>query len=292
MTAPKLSVGLPVYNGADYLPQAIQSILHQTFTDFELILSDNASTDHTARICRDFQRRDPRIRYVRQMTNIGVGRNFTFVFQQSTGTYFKWTASDDYCAPEFLERCVAVLERETSVILAYPRTVLVDAEGAPQGQYADGLHLCMPAAHQRFRQFFATQGLSHALYGVIRSDVLRRTALIGSFPMSDRVLLGELSLHGQLFEISDALFYRRVHSRMLSSLIKREVDLVGWFHPAKIIHFAFPRWRRLWEYLRAIQRSSLNISEKVRCVLQIAVLGLSADRWEGLGRDIWNNLAR
>ena len=100
--SPRLSVGLPVYNGETYIGQSIESLLGQSYEDFELIISDNASTDSTADICRHYGKQDPRIRYVRQPRNIGLSPNHNFVVQQARGEYFKWAAADDLCAPTFL----------------------------------------------------------------------------------------------------------------------------------------------------------------------------------------------
>lgn len=93
--APMVSIGTPVYNGAKYLRKALDSLLEQTFTDFELIISDNASTDDTQAICEEYARRDSRIRYVRQSMNIGAAENFRFVQQQAKGEFFMWAAHDD-----------------------------------------------------------------------------------------------------------------------------------------------------------------------------------------------------
>src|SRR5689334_3559190 len=90
--SPKVSIGLPVYNGENYLAKTIASILAQTFTDFELIICDNASSDSTQRICEDFARQDARVRYGRNEKNLGAGPNYDLAFSRSTGTYFKWAA--------------------------------------------------------------------------------------------------------------------------------------------------------------------------------------------------------
>src|SRR3954470_23138397 len=107
---PRVTIGLPVYNGARYLAEAIESVLAQTFTDFELVISDNASTDATAAIALQYAARDPRVRYSRNRENIGSARNFGRAFELATGEFFKWMASDDLISPEFLENCVAALD--------------------------------------------------------------------------------------------------------------------------------------------------------------------------------------
>src|SRR5580692_5215252 len=95
---PRLSIGLPVYNGEDYLAESLDALLGQTYTDFELIISDNASTDATADICRMYQEKDGRIRYIRQPNNSGSAPNHNFVSDVSHGDLFKWAGADDLYA--------------------------------------------------------------------------------------------------------------------------------------------------------------------------------------------------
>src|SRR5262245_56159334 len=118
---PRVSVGLPVFNGKNYVRQSIESILAQTYEDFEFIISDNASTDSTADICREYAARDRRVRYVRQHVNCGLSRNANFVFEQSASEYFKWVSHDDIHAPIFLQRCVEALDQNRSAVAACPR---------------------------------------------------------------------------------------------------------------------------------------------------------------------------
>ena len=131
MNRPRVSVGLPVCNGENYLDAAVRSILSQDYEDFELVISDNASTDRTQEICLDFARQDPRVKYSRLAANCGAVSNFQRVFRLSTGDYFKWAAHDDVCTPDFLERCVAVLERDPAVVLCCGQTQLINDDGSP-----------------------------------------------------------------------------------------------------------------------------------------------------------------
>jgi len=112
----KLSIGLPVYNGELFIERAIESILAQTFTDFELIISDNASTDSTQEICQNFSKMDNRIRIFKQEKNIGIHRNFYFLLSQAKGEYFAWAAVDDYLDKDFMEKNLKVLESHNSIV--------------------------------------------------------------------------------------------------------------------------------------------------------------------------------
>ncbi|MEO1346882.1 MAG: glycosyltransferase family A protein, partial [Pseudomonadota bacterium] len=120
--SPRVTIGVPVYNGDAYLAEALDSILNQTFTDFEVIISDNASTDGTEQICRDYAARDDRVRYIRQEKNLGAAPNFNLLVPIARGEYFKWAASDDLIAPEFLNYCVEALEKEFDASLAMTQT--------------------------------------------------------------------------------------------------------------------------------------------------------------------------
>jgi len=283
---PRVSIGMPVFNGENYISGALDSILAQTSPDFELIISDNASTDRTQEICDAYVAKDRRIRYYRSPTNLGAARNYNRVFELSSGEYFKWAAHDDLLAPEFLERCVEVLDREPDTVLCYPGTNLIDAQGEIQGVYADGLNLHSPKPHKRFRQFFDTQGLCHAVFGVIRASALKRTSVIGNYAMSDRVLLGELALHGKFYELPEHLFYRRIHPQISTHANVTDNEIAAWFDPRKRDKILLPRWRRFCEYLRAVERAPLSWSERVRCYMQVGRFVLVPKRWGGMGEDL------
>ena len=116
-STPRLSIGLPVFNGADYLEEALRSILAQTFTDFELVISDNASTDGTEDICRAYAMKDRRVKYHRNPKNIGATQNWYRVFDLSCGEYFASAAHDDLYAADYMEKCISVLDRDPSIIV-------------------------------------------------------------------------------------------------------------------------------------------------------------------------------
>src|SRR3989441_5670759 len=209
--APRVSVGLPVYNGERYLPEALDSLLTQTYEDFELIICDNASTDRTGEIARSYVAKDSRVRYARNEKNLGAGRNFRRAFELCTGAYFRWAAADDLSAPQSLARCVEVLDQEPAVVLAYPKTRVIDEHGRVLSDYDDRLHLQSPRPSERFRQVLARLARNNAAYGLMRADVLKRTGLLGDFLSSDVVFTAELSLYGTFWEVPEYLFYRRFH---------------------------------------------------------------------------------
>ena len=133
-SVPRVTIGLPVYNGENYLAEAIESLLSQTFTDFELVICDNGSTDRTEQVCRAFAARDARIRYYRESQNRGLAWNFSRTFELARGRYFKWQAHDDLCGPTLLERSVEALDRDPALVLACARRTIIDHDGAGAGR--------------------------------------------------------------------------------------------------------------------------------------------------------------
>jgi len=283
---PRVSVGLPVFNGEDYLEQALDSILAQTYSDFELIISDNASTDRTEEICRAYAAKDERIRYFRNETNLGAAKNFNRVFELSSGEYFKWAAHDDLCAPEYLRWCVEILDREPDVVLCYPKTSIIDEHGEFVEDYFDGFDLRSPKPHKRFRDFFRAPGLCNPIFGLIRANILKRTPLIGNYTSSDRVLLGELALLGQFYEVPERLFFRREHPQMSVRANPDLVERAAWFDPARKGQIQLPRWRWFFEYLLSIKRVRMSWYEKNCCYMRMG-------RWFlGQRRKLKNDLVR
>ena len=207
----KVSIGLPVYNGDNYLAEAIESVLAQTHENFELIISDNASTDGTEEICRAYAAQDGRITYLRNPENLGAAPNYNNTFHAANGRYFKWIAHDDRCAPEFLQRAVEILDNEPNVVVCYSQTILIDQHGEVIEHYSDDLHLRSPEPFQRFQKLVNTPGWCNPIFGLMRSSVLAKTPLIANYPRSDRNLLAELTLYGEFYELPEFLLHRRVH---------------------------------------------------------------------------------
>jgi glycosyltransferase involved in cell wall biosynthesis len=251
---PRISIGLPVYNAEKYLRHALDGILSQTFTDFELIICDNASTDSTARICASYAASDSRVRFYRNDRNLGAAENFNKVFRLARADYFKWIAYDDICMPTFLDKCLAVLERHPEVALCYPKTMLIDAEGSEIMKYEDRLHMMHAAPHDRLRHFLTKVNLANAVFGVIRTSVLRQTGLLGKYFGADYILLMEICLRGKFFEIPEHLFLRRDHER--------------WDSSRKTV-YKYIQSRLVSEQFLAINRSGLGWYEKGLCFAQI-----------------------
>ena len=206
---PKVSIGVPVYNGADFLAEALDSLLNQSFEEFELIISDNASTDQTEEICREYAERDSRIEYHRYDVNRGGAWNQNQVFRLSNGRYFQWAHHDDVRAPECLSWCVDVLDSDESIVLCYPRTTFIDEDGSELDISEMELRVTSSRPNERFHDLLCRYHNCLPLHGLIRRDILEQSDLIGPYAHSDKVLLAQLSLYGRFHRLSEYLFYNR-----------------------------------------------------------------------------------
>lgn len=214
-----VTVGIPVYNGERWLPDAVDSILNQTFDRLVLAISDNASTDGTQEICESYAAIDERVQFSRTSSNVGLFANYDRVFAMSSTPYFKWASCNDICGPSFLESCINVLEERPDVVLAYPRTALFDKNIEAAEPWEDDPCIDQQLASERIRALLSTLRLNNAFNGVIRSDILRRTRLNKIHTGSDINLVAELALHGKIIRVSDRQFYRRMNATASSILV-------------------------------------------------------------------------
>lgn len=269
----RVGIGLPVRNGERYLEQAIASLLEQTFTDFELVISDNCSTDSTEEICRAAAANDERVRYERSTENRGGAWNFNHVFGLTSSEYFKWAAYDDACEPTFVERCVDALDAVPQAALAYPRTRFIDEESRVVHDHEDHLALEQASPHERLRALVTALGYANPIYGLIRSEALRKTRLHGAYPSSDYVLLCELALAGTFIEIPEPLFLRRLHPEMSRSVNPSAAEAAVWFRPQAQPRYRAESWRLFVEHLNGIARAPLPPLERLRCGVAFAEVG-------------------
>lgn len=264
--APLVSVGLPVYNGENFLEEALDSILAQTFRDFELIISDNASKDRTQEICKAYASEDHRIRYYRAEKNHGAAWNYNRVFELSTGQYFKWAAHDDKCAPSFLQRCLELLAISPDAVICYPRTTLIDENGNTVAMDENTLNLSSQDILTRFRDTLNPMRLCHnVMFGLMRSQILGNTRLLGNYLAADRCLLAELSLYGPFLEIPEYLFYRRKRPGNIGTSIEH----MEFYDPSRKVKFVLPEWRVFFEHIISVKRSPLTCRVKIPLIFMI-----------------------
>jgi len=267
-TTPRLTIGLPVYNGEKYVAESIEALLGQTYPDFELVISDNASTDSTGDICRSYEKQDSRVRYFRQRQNVGLAPNHNFVVEQARSALFKWASNDDLYARDLIERCVDALDKYPEVVLAHSWTAMVDDSGALTKAFEYPLNTASPRAPERFRSLLFVSGGDDD-YGVVRTEVLRRTAMKESYHNADRTIIAELSLYGRFYQVPDWLFFRRDHAdraerafpsmrRRCANMDPRRADPLR--HPAVRLYGEY-----IWAYVRAIYRAPLSVADKREC---------------------------
>jgi glycosyltransferase involved in cell wall biosynthesis len=278
-TVPPVTIGLPVYNGENYLRPALESLLAQTFADFEIILSDNGSTDGTEAICREFAARDKRIRYLREPANRGATWNFNRVFRLNRSPWFRWAAHDDVCAPELLERCVAALRARPDAVLAYPRTRIIGPEGEPLGDYGTRLRTDSPDVAVRFHDCICVDHACFPIFGLMRAHLLKRTPLLGAFAGADRNLLAELCLFGPFVEVPEILFLRRDHPGTSTRRFPSAKERMAWFRADARVAVS-PTLRRAWGYWDSLNRSPLGPRDRLAC---LGVLG----KWAGERASHW-----
>ncbi|MCP4329298.1 MAG: glycosyltransferase [Alphaproteobacteria bacterium] len=254
-----------MYNGENFLGAAIQSILDQTYADFELIISDNASTDSTQEICLEFARLDKRIRYIRNARNLGADPNYNAVFAASGGEYFKWAAHDDVLAPTFLERCIDALEENPGAVLAQSLVRVIDEHGQTLGSYDSALDGAGSGhASDRYASAILVPHWCTEVFGVIRRSALAQTSLHGGYHHSDRVLLAQLALLGRFVQVKASLFGSRDHDARYVR-IHRDKDRVAWHDTSRSEVVDFAIWRMIREYNGMISRYVDDKGEQLRC---------------------------
>jgi glycosyltransferase involved in cell wall biosynthesis len=267
MNDPKVSIGMPVYNGANYVRRSVQSLLAQDYDDFELIISDNGSTDETESICRELSKSDDRIRYFRNDRNRGASWNYNNVFRLARGQFFKWAGHDDECHPMMVRRCVEVLERAPDrVTMVYPLGELIDEQSRTLRCPLDRIELRDPRPHRRVAKVLSMH-FCDPVFGMFKAEYLRKTQLIGSFFGSDVVLMAQLAMLGEIWELGEVLFRLRQHSGRFYEANRSARARAGWYDPANAQKlFVMPCCEELvWELFKAVRRSSLPFNEKVRC---------------------------
>ena len=283
---PRVSIGMPVRNGQKYIRQAIDSIRAQTFADWELIVCDNASTDATEQIVREYAASDPRVRYHRNERDIGPAGNHNIGFGLARGEFFRWHAHDDMIAPDYLERCVAALDADPSVVSAHTQTVIVDHEGAFIENYDFHPRTDAATPARRFAELVLVRHRKHRaveIFGLMRSSALRRTPLEGSYARGDSVLLARMALLGRFVELPGRGFLSRSHpSQSMQQLPSRLKDARGrallsrflgtgplpppeWWDASLRGRITFPEWRVFREYWRAASDTPTDFSTRLKC---------------------------
>lgn len=263
--SPKVSIGLPVYNREKFIGQTLESILAQKFTDFELVISDNASTDGTGAICRQYAEKDSRIRYIRQPENLGLVRNFHVVRDEAQGEYFMWTASDDLCDPDFISETVAYLDEHTDVVLVMPDVKIVsEDEAVIKTIKFDSIRKENGGSGWKDKRLlffrYPDYGLYECVYGLYRTTVVKKC----SYPVWDRCIpsievpfLAQVAVKGEIASLNLPLKTYRSHSDSVTLKESNKVPLACKFKRGLEIR---------GRLINTILSSDLDVKEKASLV--------------------------
>lgn len=241
---PIVSIGLPVYNGEDFLKYALDSLLSQTFRDFEIIISDNASTDNTPKICQEYVLRDKRIRYIRQNNNMGALWNFNFVLKQSNKEYFIWVSADDKLHPEFLEKNIDILEKNKNVVCSIGDVIYSDdvnyefksnneTKKTFRQRYVKSTYGTYESKVRTYLKFFQAS----MMYGLYRRDKLQKSITINKiFLAFDLTIILNVLKYGDFHVIDENLLHRynKGSHSIIGTLRKYDISLIN------IIFLEFP----------------------------------------------------
>jgi glycosyltransferase involved in cell wall biosynthesis len=261
-----------VFNGERFVAEAIDSLLAQEGVDFELVISDNGSTDGTEEICRAAAGRDARVRYIRHDVNRGAAWNYNHLVDVARGRYFKWCAHDDLYASGFLARCVEVLDADDSVSACYTLATDIDESGAPIHEYPPFPYADTDDPADRARAVLDNPTPCFESFALVRRAQLLRTGRIGAYTSSDRTLMFELALLGRFHEVPERLFFHRQHEDRSVFRFKDPRARNAWFDPSRADVFTLPRWRLVAEHARALRRADVPLGCRVRA-------GASVARW-------------
>jgi glycosyltransferase involved in cell wall biosynthesis len=210
-----VGIGMTLHNRAAYLPEAVESLLAQSYAGFTLVLVDDGSADESEALARRFVERDARVRYVRLPQRRGMVAAWREAFEQATAdgaAYFAWASDHDRWHPRWLETLVGTLERHPDVVLAYPLTQRIDPGGTPLAKPARQFETFgMRERDARWRLFNRSDAVAAGdmVYGLMRAAAMREAGVFREVLCPDRLLLAELTLRGEIRQVPDVLWYRR-----------------------------------------------------------------------------------
>lgn len=283
-TSPRLSIGVPVYNGADYIAEAIRSHLEQDFADFELVVSDNCSDDGTADIVNEFANADSRVTYSRNDENVGGPANFNRLFRVTTGELFTWAAADDRIEPGYLSKVIAMMDADPDVVIGHSDALLIDPKSEPMLEmdqgflggdgYMEAIKLTPPTGddrfhsphpHQRIDAVINNNHRNFYIFGIMRRDVMMQTRLHGAFYGGDRTLLVEMAMRGTFRKVQEPLFGSRSHGSNASRSGMDFEQLKQ--HGAKDLSFASQVMKG---YVNGVRSAGVSKSDELKCLGIIA----------------------
>jgi glycosyltransferase involved in cell wall biosynthesis len=270
-STPTVTVGLPVYNGENFLADAVESVLGQTFADLQLVICDNASTDRTAEICAGFASRDRRVVYVRNERNLGAAPNYNRTFQLGSGRYFKWLAHDDRMEPAYLEQTVAGLEADPSAVLCNTPIDFIDSAGRKIATYPSLLaEIATLPASGRFAALVLRNHPCADIFSLFRRTALDGSLLHATFHGADRALLAQMALRGRMLQLKEPLFQMREHPARYTRMVASAKERRKWHDATGARVSTLPALRLYREYVHMVRTEALDEAERRRCYAVLA----------------------
>ncbi|WP_147918520.1 glycosyltransferase family 2 protein [Ruania zhangjianzhongii] len=263
MSTPRLTIGLPVYNGEAYLAETLESLLAQDFEDFELVVSDNASTDATVSIVESFAERDARVRLVRNDRNRGAAYNYNRLVADSDAELFKWSGYDDLLEPGYVRSCVAALDANPAAVIAFAQATIIDGAGRRIRPYAEKLDVVASTPWRRVASFAWRFNLCNACFGVMRRETMASTGLIRPYMSSDVTFLAEMAALGSFALVDERLFLRRVHESSSRQGHTTAAEVARWFDPASRSAPSFVRLKLLGRTTGALATGAAPIPDRL-----------------------------
>jgi len=263
---PRVSFGLPVWNGEASIRRCLDSILNQDFTDFEVVVSDNASTDGTSQILAEYAARDPRVRVSRNQENIGQIENVNLVFRQSRGEYFRWIGVTDWLEPQYASRCVEALDADPDAILVTTYFRIHHDDGTSRYEEYQGERVESERPERRFARMLwfyrAGDAKYDPIYSMMRREALERTHLVWMMDWGDRMMGAELCLLGRFAHLPECLAHRHKGSRDgygdYGKLLRR-------YHPTRHRELSATPWRLFTTLLSIVRAAPLSRTQRLRC---------------------------
>ncbi len=281
--SPRVTLGVPVYNGERYLAEALTALAQQDFEDIEIIVSDNASTDASEEICRAWVARDRRFRYERQTHNRGGQWNVNHLVDLARGREFKWAYCDDLCAPSFVSECVKALDvAGPDAVMAHTRVLTIDEDSKVIEERDDSdLRLDSATAHERL-YWFLKKLANQAEFGLIRTAALRRTAGVQPYIGSELLVVSELCMQGKLVGVPGQLLMLRRHDEQFG---RDRYSEANWYLGSGQPQSVLPFTKINMLLLRTVARSGLSPSDKAACAGAV-LRGWTLPHWRSVASDL------
>ena len=276
MSKPTVSLGCAVYNSDEHaLRRSLDSVLAQTFEDFELIICDNSLDDVTGAICLEYVDRDKRVSYYHNEVNIGAYPNFWRTFQIARGKYLKWVADDDILDPEYLAKCAAVLDNDSSIALCYSRVTVIDVDGKAKDDDGARIEVMHDSPLERFLGVLDHSWNAQGFYGLMRADVVRRTHPVSDecARLADMLLMAEVALYGKIYQIPEKLFTYTLHELDWTDRESLNATFYKMCFPTNPNRgITFPNCKFAYELLEAVRYSPLSLEDKAKLYSTVPLL--------------------